>query len=185
MKLKQYIRYEMDFQCGWAMCCGGFIGLSFFLRALYYFYFVNLQDVGGAEQFFCLILPLLLCFVFVLLFRILKWNAPGIFAILGSCFCLLLMFWNFSSGDFLRALLSVILYIAASVILLGTAGGYLPSRLPAAAVFAGMLLLRFMLYSGKESGIAAWVLELSALSVLVSLLALCLCLKPRVKRNEG
>ena len=45
LKLKQYVRYEMCFDGSFPGICVGFMGLSFFLRACYYFGVVNLLDV--------------------------------------------------------------------------------------------------------------------------------------------
>jgi len=182
VQLKQYIRYEMNFIGKWANICMGSIGISFFLRVLYYFGFVNLQDIGGGEIFLHLILPLLVFSVFIVLFRVIKWNAPGIYAIVGCVICLMLMIWNFSSGDFLRVFLSVLMYLAASVLLLATAGGYLPNKAPASIVFAGMLLFRVFLYSKGQSGIPAYIIEFSSVFMLLALFALTLCFKPHEKR---
>ena len=61
MKLKQFVRYEMNFNGFAANVCAGSIGLSFFLRILYYFGLVNLKDIGAEETFFFLILPWVQC----------------------------------------------------------------------------------------------------------------------------
>lgn len=182
MQLKQYVRYEMLFSGKRANICMGSIGISFFLRALYYFGIVNLQDIGGGEVFLSLILPLFVFSIFIVLFRVIKWNAPGIYAIVGCVICLLLMIWNFSTGDFLRIFLSVLVYLLASVLLLATAGGYLPIKAPATIVFAAILLFRVLLYSKGQGGISQLVIEFSSVFAILSLLALTLCYKPHEKR---
>ena len=184
LNLKQYIRYEMRFEGNWPGICVGCMGLSFFLRILYYFGLVHLQDIGGGETFFSLILPLLFSCAFIVLFRVVKWNAPGIFAILGSVFCLLLIIWNFSSGDFLRIILSVFMYIIAAAVLLATAGGYLPGNLVSTAAFAIILVFRFLLYSMGQSGLSAYIAEFSSLCLIASLLALTRCFKPHIRQND-
>ena len=183
MKLKQYIRYEMNFEGNFPAICIGFMGVSFFLRILYYFGFVNLQDIRGGELIFSLILPLLLCGAFIVLFRVAKWNAPGIFAILGSVLCLLLIIWSFSTGNLLRTFLSILMYIIAAAVLLATAGGFLPGKLPATVVFAVILIFRFFLYSLDQSGIGAYAIEGSSLCLIISLLALTRCFKPYVRQT--
>lgn len=182
MQLKQYCRYGMVFNGNWANLCMGSIGISFFLRMLYYFGIVNLQDVGGGELFIQLILPLLVFTIYIILFRVLKWNAPGIYAIVGSVICLLLMIWNFSSGDILRILLSIIVYLAAAVLLLGTAGGYLPSKTIVSGVFAVILFFRVLLYTKGQSGIPACIMEFSSVLMILSLWALTFCFKAHEKR---
>ena len=182
MQLKQHVRYDMHFNGTWANICMGSIGISFFLRALYYFGIVNLQDIGGGEVFLCLILPLLVFSVFIALFRIIKWNAPGIYAIVGCVICLLLMMWNFSTGDILRIILSVLVYFLGSVLLLATAGGYLRIKAPATIVFAAILLFRVLLYTKDQNGFSELVIEFSSFFAILSLLALTLCFKPHGKR---
>ena len=160
----------------------GSVGISFFLRVLYYFGIVNLQDIGGGEIFLSLILPLLLCSAFIVLFRVLRWNAPGIYAIIGSAVCILLLIWNFSTGDFWRILFSIFLYIVAAVLLLATAGGYLPLKEPATIAFVLILLFRVLLYSTGKSGLGEYICEFSSLFLILSLLALTRCFKPHEKR---
>ena len=185
MKLKQLIRYEMCFEGKWPDFCAAFMGVSFFLRILYYFGFLNLNDISGGEIFVSLILPLLLCCVFIVIFRLIKWNAPGIYAILGSAFCLLMLIWNFSSGDILRILLGTFMYIIAAVALLAAAGGYLPSKLIATVIFGAIAVFRFCNYSLEQPNIGAYIFEFSSISIIVSLVALTLCFKPRIHHNKS
>lgn len=184
MKLKQYCRYKMDFSGKWSGVCAGFMGLSFFLRIFYYFGMINLQDHDSGGLFIQLILPLVLCGAFMILFSAVKWNAPGVYAIIGCVFCLMLMIWNFSSGDVLRILLSVLGYVAVGVLLVGTAGGYLPTTLPAAVLIALMLIIRIFAYSIDCSGIGEYVMEFSEVGILVSLLGCVKSMKPHVKAEE-
>ena len=181
MQLKQYVRYEMVFNGKWANICMGSIGVSFFLRVLYYLGVVNLQDISGGVLFLQLILPLLIFSIFIALFRVAKWNAPGVYAIVGCAICLLLMFLNFSTGDVLRIFLSFLVYLAAAVLLLGTAGGYLPWKAPVSICFALVLLFRLLLYSKEQTGFPAHIMEISSLCMIVSLLALTFCFKVREK----
>ncbi len=185
MKLKQYVRYEMNMQSKWAGVCTGCMGLSFFLRVLYFFGLVNLSDVGAGVIFLDLILPLLFCAGYLIVFSVMKLNAPGIYAIAGSIFCLLLMLWNFSGGDVLRSILSVVLYILAAVVLLATAGGYLPGKLPSTLIFSVLLIARLLMYSLNQTGLGEYILEFSAVCILVSMTVLTRCFKPRTRTKES
>lgn len=184
MKLKQFVRYEMNFTGFAANVCAGSIGLSFFLRILYYFGLVNLKDIGAGETFFFLILPLLVSCVFIILFRVVKWNAPGFYAILGAAICLILLVLNFSSGDVLLIILSLVLYPVAAVALLGTAGGYFPNKLPVVAAFALILTFRLFLNTFELTEITDYVPELADVAMIISLFALPLCFKSRVRGEE-
>ena len=96
MQLKQYVRFDMNFSGNWPKICMGTIGISFFLRVLYYFGIVNIQDIAGGEVFLFLILPLFVFCVFIALFRVLKRNVPGIYGIIGCVMCLMLMILSHS-----------------------------------------------------------------------------------------
>ena len=153
------------------------MGLSFFLRVVYYFGLTNILTYNVGAIILNIILPLLLCAGYIVLLRAVKLNAPGIFAILGAAFCLMILIWNFSTGDVLRILLSVVFYLLAGLLLLGTAGGYLPGRLPSSAIFMVLLMSRFLFYGPAGSQIGYMILELSVLCIPASLFCLTRSLK--------
>lgn len=179
MKLKQYVRFGIDFSGTWSRICAAFMGLSFFLRIVNYFGLLNLHDCGSWEKFIYLIFPMIVCIAFMILFSAIKWNAPGIYAIIGCVFCLLLMIWNISTGGALRIFLSVLVYVVLSVALLATAGGYVPSAIPATLLIFLVLICRILIYSLNQDGLSAYLLEISELSILVSLLGFTGSLKGR------
>lgn len=184
VKLKQYTRYQIDFGGKWILPAAICMGLSFFLRVVYYFGLTNIFSYDTGTIILQIILPLLFCAGYIVLLRAVKLNAPGVFAILGTAFCLLLMIWNFSSGDVLRILLSVVFYLFSGLVLLATAGGYLPGRLLSSAVFLVLLIFRFMLYRPSGSQIGQMVLEISVLCIPASLFCLTRCLKEAKSRTK-
>ncbi len=189
MKLKQYIRYQIDFRSKWMPCAAILMGLSFFLRVVYYFCFVNIVDCSAGILILHVILPLLLCAVYLVFIRIIRLNSPGIFAILGTVFCLMFIIWSFSSGNIFRILLSVVFYLLCSVVLLGTAGGYLPEKLPIGLIFIGLSVFRYWLYAPAVSKIGPWLLDLSAVLILLSYFCLTrgfkeVKMRPQLKSEE-
>ena len=171
MNLKQYHRYRMDFGSKAAKFSALFIGGSLFLLAVHYFLLRELSSIKAAEAIFKLTLPILLSVAFIVLGRILKVDAPGLFAIVGAAFCLVLMISAFSSGNLLRGVLGGIWYILCAVILLGTAGGFMPGTQPAAAMFAVALIVR-LLFDLRLRGISNWVYELSCLQLIAAMICL-------------
>lgn len=171
MNLKQYHRYRMDFGSKAARLSTLFIGGSLFLLAVHYFLLRELSSVKAAEAIFKLTLPILLSVAFIVLGRILKLNAPGLFAIVGAAFCLVLMISAFSSGSLLRGVLGGIWYILCAVVLLGTAGGFLPGTQPATVMFAVALIIR-LVFDLRLRGISNWVYELSGLLLIAALMCL-------------
>ena len=161
------------------------MGLSFFLRVVYYFGLTNILTYDAGAIILNIIMPLLLCAGYIVLLRAVKLNAPGIFAILGAAFCLMILIWNFSTGDVLRILLSVVFYLLSGLVLLATAGGYIPGRLPSSAIFMVLLLSRFLFYRPSGSQIGQLVLELSVLCIPASLFCLTRSMKEVKKKTDA
>lgn len=184
MKLKQYTRYQIDFQGKWILPGAIFMGLSFFLRVVYYFGLTNIFTYNTGTIIMQIILPLSLCAGYIVLLRAVKLNAPGIFAILGAAFCLMVMIWNFSTGDILRILLSVVFYLLSGLVLLATAGGYLPGRLLSSGLFLALLVFRYLMYAPSFRHIGQFILELSVLCIPASLFCLTRCMKEVKNRSK-
>lgn len=188
MRLKQYLRYQIDFGCKWIRNSAFLMGLSLFTRILYLFVLSDVSQISVGAWIFQLILPFLLCTGYIVLLRAVKWNAPGIYAILGAAFCLFLIIWNFSSGDILRILLSIVFYAAAAVALLGTAAGFFPGKLVPSIILAVLFASRILFYGSRLSGIAQWVSEISVLSIIGSLFFLPLgfvTIKPKSEEENN
>ncbi len=178
MNWKIYERYQMDMIGKWARFCGVMMSASFFLRIVYYFGLKNLRDIPGSEIFATMILGLVLCAGFVVVLNYLRLNAPGIYGILGSAHCLLLIIGNFSSGSVLRIVLSIIWYALCALVLLSTIGGYLPGRIMSAGMFFFAAFVRLVAYDLGKISFLRWVTEAAVICALLALAAIPLALKP-------
>ena len=96
MEFKQYLRYQIDFNGKWAQPAALLMGLAFFLRLVYYLCLVSLHDCGFGEILFSMLLPLLLTCGYIVLLRVVKLNAPGIYGMIGAALCLLLWLLSLS-----------------------------------------------------------------------------------------
>lgn len=184
VKLKQYTRYQMDFQSKWTSACGILMGFSFFVRLIYFFGLTNIYDMGIVEILFTMILGTALCLGYLVTLSVMRLNAPGIYGILGAIHCVLLIFGSFSSGDPLRIVLAVLWYALAAGVLIMTVGGYLPGRLLAMLMFAIPILVRVFFYDLGHLGILQWVREFGILLALVGLACLPMGLKFAPIRNK-
>lgn len=170
--MKQYDRYRMDFSGQAVRLSGIFMAVSMFLLTVYYLGIRNLQDIGGIAALILFWIPIILGVIYLVLLQMLRWNAPGIYAILGALFCLLLMFGLFTGDSVLRIVLGIPAYLICGAVLVLAAGGYLPGRLPAAICFGVVIAVRFLFFDlGHISG-TDWVDEISSLCQLVSLMLL-------------
>jgi hypothetical protein len=159
------------------------MGLSFFLRIVYYFGFMSLRDVGIIELLTSMLAGIFLCGGMVVYVSCLHRNAPGLYGMVGAAECLMLIVLSFNTGSALRIILAILWYVLAAVILLITVGGYLPGKLLAALMFFVPATIRFLFFDIGRIGIIAWVNELAVLSVLIGIGCLAMGLKktPRKK----
>lgn len=177
MNLKQYHRYRMQFTGKWANGSAICMGASIFLLAVYFFLLRDFSSIKTGEAVFLLALPLLLGVAYLVLFRFVRLNSPGAFAILGAVFCLVLMIGSFSTGYILRIVLGCVWYILSALVMLACAGGFLPGALPASLMFRVAFIVR-LLFDLKVRSLSTWVFEASNLALILSLSCLPMLFVP-------
>lgn len=143
MKLKQLVRYKIDFSHKCAVISGGLMGISVFLQVLYFTLVKPMPDCGSAELTLFFWFPLVLEAAWIVLLRGVKFNAPGVLGIVGVIVSLLLITQSFFGGGALLTILSIALYVLAGAALLTVCGGFLPYRSLAALtmVLPGLVAL--------------------------------------------
>lgn len=159
------------------------MGLSVFLRMLCYFGLTNLGDLGFGSVLFVVILPLLLSVGQIVVLRLLRWDAPGIHAILAAVLCLLLLIGTFFTGSVLRILLGVLWYGLSAAVILACAGGYLPGRLPAAGMLWIAALVRLLAFDLGSLSLTGWIGEASVLLAICAYACLILAMEPMKSHN--
>lgn len=168
--MKQYHRYQMDFNCKAIWFSGICMGLPVFLLAFYYLYLQEIGLVPVGTQILYLWAPILLSFVYLVLMRVFRWNSAGAFAMLGAVVCLLLMIQLFPSGNVLRIILGVLGYLAGGGLLVLCALGVLPGRMIVSLVFLVILVLRFLLFRTANGW--GWLPEIAQLCTITGLMFL-------------
>lgn len=180
--MKQYYRYQMDFESKALKTSAACIGGALFALMFFYFGMTNLADCSFGEILFSLILPSVLYVVWIVLISGVKRNAPGLYGILGACLCLCVLLNVFSVGSGLRILLAVIWYVFAAAILIATAGGYLPGRTLASFVFLVPFGVRLVFFDLGRLSLSGWVREASILLTLAALVLLPAAMRAGKKR---
>ena len=189
LRLKQYFQYRIQFEGKWATAAGIFAGLSFFLRCIYYFVITDLSSCSVAGLVFLCIIPLLISAGFLVLLKCLRYNAPGIFGILGAVLCMVIIIGSFTSGDILTVVFSIIWYLVAGALFLGTAAGYLPDKVFSVITLLIAVFIRLMgsfaALQGAASGLSGILQtagnllpDISTTAMLLSLLCFLVCLQP-------
>ena len=180
MQLKKYTRYQVDFSSKWTAAFGVLMGLSFFLRIVFYFGLTSLRDVGIIELLTSALVGIFLCGGTVVCLNVLHRNAPGLYGIVGAVQCLLVFVVTCTTGNLGRIILALIWYTLTAVILLITVSGYLPGKLLAALMLIVSVVVRLFFFDLGHLGIISWVKELAVLSSLSSIACFAMGLKPKM-----
>ena len=179
--MKQYHRYRMDFESRWLHWSAICVGAAMFLRVIH---FLGFQYIGETEGLFWkLWLPVGLGLAYTVLLRGFRFNAPGVYAIIGALMCVSLLTGVFASGNILRILLGLLGYILCCGVMILCVGGYLPGRLPAAVCFGILLGCRVLLFDlGRVSG-SEWMTTLADWAYLAALACLPMGMVPGKKKE--
>lgn len=161
-------RYRMDFGCPQLTASTALMGLAFFLRAVYYFGFVGLQNLGVMTMILHIILPMTLEIAFVLLLRGIRLNAPGVYGIICGLYCVVLVIMTFGYGNVLRTILGVIWYVVCGAAIVTTMGGILRSRILTATAFFLAVGVRFLCFD-----LGSYILDFHPVAFLPEAAGLC------------
>ena len=129
MQLKQYSNYQIDFRSKVLTASCAFMGLSLFMRALYYLGFFGLNDHHIGIILFNILAPFAGSFAYIYLLKFKRLNAPGLYGLIGAGFCIVCLMSGLFSGNVLRIILSIPWYLAAAAIFLATINGNTPDKL--------------------------------------------------------
>lgn len=161
----------------WAVRAAAWMGLSFFLRMVYYFALVNLLDLPGMELVFCVILPLIISAAFILMLKMPKLTTTLNVGILAAVFS---VNYFFTEPVNLGSILSGILVLVMSGLIVAVVLGYVP---PCKwLLWAGFAALGFRLLFVdivgyilplSEFRIIAWIPRASNLFGVAAVACLC------------
>lgn len=161
LKLTKNTPYGLDTLNKWSIRAAAWMGLSFFLRMVYYFGLMNLRDLSGGVITFSVVLPLIISVAFILILKLPnlpKVNSPIIAASLSIAFAVnYFLTERMSFGGVLSGLL--VLVVAG--LTMAAVLGYAPERiwlLRAAMVSLGFRVLFVDLFG--------YLLPLSQLSLV-------------------
>lgn len=182
--MKQYYRFRMNFDGMWMKASTFCMGLSLLLLAIYYFGMTEFGEHGVAEILLLLCIPLALTIAFIVLLTVLRWDAPGIYGILGAVFCIIFLITTIFSGNVIRMALGAVWYILSAVVYLAVTGGYLPGKLPGAAVFAIAMIARILFVGGDLTSLKGLASEGSTLVAMAGLMFLPLSMIPANASKE-
>ena len=189
LKLIKNTQCRLDVSGKYTRRAAAWMGLSFFLRMVYYFGLINLNDLTGSVIAFSVVIPLIIGVAFILLLKlpnVPKLNYPITAASLSIAFALnyFLMEQMSFSG-----VLSGILILAVAGLILASVLGYVPER--KWLLWAGMAALGFRVLFVDLFG---YILPLSQLKLIAYIpmasnlfgatAVCCLCAALELKKAE-
>ncbi len=180
-------RYRMDMDSKGLHAGLALMGLSFFLRAVYFFGCVRIETVSFWELLIWMILPMLLEATFIVLLRIIRLDAPGIYAIAAAAFSVVLILQNLGGESLVRIILSILGHLACGVLILGVAGGFLSKQI-AVVAYLVTALVRFFCFEMVQYvfrfRVIAFLREVTGLLVIVGLMYLAASFKQVQRRSK-
>lgn len=138
LKFSKDTQCRLDAKSSWGNWAAAWMGLSFFLRMVYYFGLKNLKDVPGMEITFSVVLPLLISVAFILMLKLPKLNYP--IAVGGLAVAFAVDYFFMERMNFGGALSGLLVLVAAGGVLAAVLG-YIPER--KWLLWAGMAALGF------------------------------------------
>lgn len=181
VKLSKSMTCDLGAQSTWGQRSAAWMGLSFFLRMVYYFAFLNLNDVPGGEIVFSVVLALAISVAFILVMKLKKLNNPMIAAGLAVAFAV-----NYFLTEQMNfgGVVCGILVLALAGMILAAVLGYIPERKWLLWTAAGVLGFRLLFVDVigfilplSELKLIAYIPHASNLFGVVALASLCAALK--------
>ena len=140
LKLSKSMTCDLGAAGTWGQRAAAWMGLSFFLRMVYYFGFMNLKDVPTGEIIFSVVLALAISVAFILVLKLKKLNHP--MAAAGLCVAFGVNYFLTERMNF-GGVVSGILVLAMAGMILAAVLGYIPER--KWLLWTGMAVVAFRL----------------------------------------
>ncbi len=166
MKLTRIAFYRMNPEHKGITASAAFMGLAFFLRALYFFAWEPIDQVGIVALIFQLGLPLVLEAGWFILLRGVRLNMPFVYGLLGAVVVLSILAQTIVGGSLLAIILALVTCLTSGLGFLAVNLGYVNSRFVAVIPLLLLIILRLIF-----GGLPQPLLEMAVLANTVSLLS--------------
>lgn len=141
MNLTKTARCHIRMDSKWAHLSAASMGVSVFIRTVYFFGLINLRDLGGFSLVMEVILPMLIAAGYLVMIKVLRLNSPTLFGGLIGVYALnYLILMNKDAAGILGG----ILLIATAATFIATGMGYVPMRWPVLVCAGTLAAFRFI-----------------------------------------
>lgn len=183
LKLSKSMTCRLAARGKWGNLAAAWMGLSFFLRMVYYFGLMNLNDIPLFEISFSVVLPIVISVAFILALKLPKLQQPMVAGVLAAAFA---VNYFFAAEMSLAGIVSGLLNLGLAVLILGAVLGFVPER--KWLLWAGMAAVVFRIVFVDVFGyilplsewqIIAWIPEASNLFGVIAVGNLAAALRLR------
>ena len=181
LKLSKTTTCRLNARGTWGERAAAWMGLSFFLRMVYYFGLKNLNDIPGFEIVFSVVLPLIISVAFILVLKLPKLTHPMAAAGLAVAFAVNYFFTEHMNFG---GVLCAILVLAMAGLVPAAVLGYVPHRKWLLYAGTGVLAFRVLfvdligyLLPLSELKLIAYIPRASNLFGVMALACLCAALE--------
>ena len=141
MNLVKSARCHIRMQSRWVSVSAVCMGISVFLRTVYYFGLINLRDLSGFEVAMDVVFPMIIAAGYLVMIKGLQLNSPTLFGgLIGLYAVNYLLLMNATAAGVIVG----VLLVASAALFMATGMGYVPTRIPAVAAAAVLVLFRFL-----------------------------------------
>lgn len=186
LKLAKTMSCRVAARGRWGNYAAASMGLSFFLRMVYYFGLMNFNDIPGSEIVFRVVLPLAVSIAFILMLKVKALNQPILAGVMAAAFAVNYFFAETMSFG---GIVSGVLVLALAALILAAILGYVPERKWLLWAAAAVLAFRVLFVD-----LFGYILPLSELKIvayipmcsnLFGVAAVCfLCSALRLRKAE-
>lgn len=140
MNLTKSARCHIRMNSRWANLSAVCMGISVFVRTVYFFGLINLRDLSGFDLAMEVVFPMVIAAGYLIIIKGLRWNSPTLFGVLIGVYALnyLLLMNTNTTG-----IIGGVLLVATAIIFLVTGLGYIPTRIPVVSAAVVLVLFRF------------------------------------------
>ena len=154
MNLEKRVRCHIRMNSRWAFLSAVCMGLSVFVRTVYYFGLINLRDLDGFALSTQVIIPMVIAAGYLIMIKGFRFNSPILFGGLFGAYAVNYFLLMNTSG---AGVITGVLLAVTAVIFVVTGLGYLPVRIPVICASVALALFRLI-----AMDLLTWLLPFSA-----------------------
>ena len=147
MSIKKSARCHIRMDSRWVAASAACMGISVFIRTVYYFGLINLRDLDRYALAVEVIAPMIIAAGYLFIIKGFQFNSP---VLVGGLMGVYAVNYLLVRGNSTMAIVAGALLVVTGILYVVTGLGYLPSQIP--VIVAALILLLFRLFAVDVNG---------------------------------